>query len=107
MAVFQWGEAALVAYDYEAVTVSTSAVGLTAAKYNSKTSPGKKYALIVVESNPIRWRMDGSNPSSTEGIPQVASDVVILVGASAIAKFRAIRSGAADATLRVTYAVAA
>lgn len=80
---------------YQQVAVSTTAVGLTL------PSGVVRMAVITVEDNPIRFRDDGTNPSSTVGV-LVQPDVTILVCGPAVSGFRAIRTGA-DAKLSVSY----
>lgn len=90
---------------YEEVTVSTAAIGLTALTLNpGGTYPDKiKGALIVVSAQPINFRIDGTDPTSAIGIPLVAGDILKIFGAQTLKQFKAIRSGASDAVLRVTY----
>lgn len=91
--------------DYEELTISTAALGLTAAKINpGGTFPDKrKGVIIVVTAQPINFRIDGTDPTSTVGIPAAAGDIIKLFGEQTLKQFKAIRSGASDATLRVTY----
>jgi hypothetical protein len=88
---------------YVAITVSTSAVGLTAANLDPAAGPRPDAVVISVEAQPIRYRVDGTDPTSTEGHPAVDGDVIVLRSHQALKQLRAIRSGATDATLRVTY----
>jgi hypothetical protein len=80
---------------YEQLTVSNSAVGLTV--------PAKpvRMAVVVVESNTIRFRDDGTNPTSTVGTPVVAN-VTILICGRAVDTFKAIRVSG-DAVLNIAY----
>jgi hypothetical protein len=90
------------ASDYESITVSTAVKTLTAAKY-----VGAKHALITVDANPIRYRLDGTDPEATEGhlvfASATATGVIELNSADQIKRFKAIRQGGADAVLKVTY----
>ena len=81
---------------YEQITVSTTAVPFT-------TIPaGAKRALVVLESaNALRWRGDGTAPTASVGNPLAGSGVLEVE--SILEKFKAIRSGAADAVMNVTY----
>jgi hypothetical protein len=97
------------ASSYENVTVSSSAIGLTATKYGPiqdttlPISRTAKKALITVEGDQIRWTCDGTTPvGATTGHRANVDDVITLEGFDAIRLFRAIRI-TADATLRVTY----
>lgn len=93
------------AYDYESITVTTSAVkGLTAAVLSPSGGARPKSVFITIETDSIRFRVDGSDPTATEG-HQVSEDVtgLTLTGEENLRHFRAIGSGSASATLRVTY----
>ena len=80
---------------YQAVTVSNTAIGLT-------VPGGASRAVIKVISNPLRFRDDGTDPTSSVGYSKVANDEFTLSGDSMkAAKF--IRSGGSDATLEVLY----
>lgn len=106
----------LPAIDYEAITVSTVSIGFTTAKIvvqtaSTNTTEGSAYidtkrvdeALVTVETNPIRFRLDGTAPTSAEGHLLQAGDSIVVSGFSNVSKLRFIRQGGADATLRVTY----
>jgi hypothetical protein len=79
----------------EQLTVSSSAVGL------ASIPAGANKALIRVSTANIRWRGDGTNPTSSAGMPQYVDDEFEIIGGLAAYKF--IRSGASDATLDVAY----
>jgi len=93
-----WGKA----FNYEAVTVSSSAVGLTSTKYNPSGHKAQ-VAFITVEDAQIRFRYDGTDPTSSEGHIADVGDVIKIEGYDNIANFKAIRTGSSDATIRVTY----
>lgn len=89
-------------YAFETITVSTAAIGFTTATMQAgDLSPG--LAVVTVESNPIRFRVDGTVPTSTVGHLSVAGDVLTVCGGSSVGRFSAIRQGASNATLTVTY----
>jgi len=96
-------------YDYESVTVTDSATALTSSKYSDKASlasnanRGATRAVITVETAQLRYRYDGSDPTSSEGHILNINDVVVLVGPDAIKNFRGIRTGGTSAVLKVTY----
>jgi hypothetical protein len=84
--------------NYEAITVSTTAIPLT-------TIPGGcQYARVFVESQAVRFRLDGTVPTASEGEPVEAGSVIILDSRDQVTKFRVIRRDGSDATLRVHYA---
>lgn len=88
----------------ESITVSTSAVGLAAATIGGGTTgkPQARYAFITLADNAIRWRCDGLDPTSTVGHALASGGSLELNGAANIARFKAIRSGAADGILTVS-----
>lgn len=74
---------------YVQVTVSSSAVGIT-------PPAGATWCVFAVETNAIRWRDDGTNPTAAVGFPQGAGDRWVYPGSLSAIKF--IRQSA-DATL--------
>lgn len=59
---------------YTQVTSLSSAVGL------GTIPPGTKVALIQPETKDIRWRDDGTNPTTTTGMILVANDTLLYSG---------------------------
>ncbi len=100
---------ALVAFDYETVTVSSSVVGLTAGKIQPTSGRAALGAALTVEGGNIRYRLDGGNPvaGSAGHLGYDASvapgQAIWLYGTENLRNFRAVREGASDAALRVTY----
>lgn len=90
------------AFNKEILTVSSSAVGLDAAKYNPPNGIAAQKALITVEENDIRYWYDGSTPTGSEGHLGAVGAVIELEGANSLKNFKAIATGA-DAKLMVTY----
>lgn len=93
-------------YDFESLTVSSSAIGLTAAKYTS-TDPNyplkeAQCVIITTETNSTRYRFDGVAPTTSIGHLMTSGSVLVLVGYAAITQFKIIAS-ASDATIMVTY----
>ena len=80
----------------ESLTVSTSAVGLTA------IPTGAMLAWVTVDTSPVRVWFTGT-PTSTAGHKLEVGDAFWILGS--LASFKAIRdtTAAADATLRVSY----
>lgn len=83
--------------DVETITVSTSAVGLTAAKLTSKVDQ----VTIHVEGV-IRYWTSGKAPTSTQGIPTVDKDKLTLQRTEA-QNLKMIRGGGADVAVQVQY----
>ena len=81
---------------FETLTVSTTAVGLTA-------TDGATQAEITVQSADIRVRGDGAYPTSSIGHLVTADSGIQLTSEKEIASFRAIRDAGVDAVLSITY----
>lgn len=90
-------------FGYETLTVSTTALGGTAAVYAPADEDPATVAVISVESNGIRFRYDGGTPTSAIGHALSSGATYELLGADNIANLRMIRSGGADATVHLTY----
>ena len=88
---------------YESITVSTIAIGFTAAQLNPANAQRAERAFITVEGAAIRFRIDGTDPTSSEGHLVLANSSFVLSGQNALANFRAIRDGGTDGTAKVTY----
>lgn len=98
------------AFARENKTVSTTAVALTEATYAAtaelaNTRVAAKEALVTVEDAPIRFTLDGTTPVDATNVGHVVSTggSFTLYGLANIRNFRAVRSGAADAVINVTY----
>jgi len=91
-----------IAFAYESITVSSSAVGFTSSVYKT-SSHTAQVAFITCEDAQIRYRYDGTNPTASEGHILNSGDTLLIEGLTNIENFRAIRTGASDAKIRVTY----
>jgi hypothetical protein len=92
------------AFDHEAITVSSSAIGPTEATRLHSSGVGANSADISVETNNIRIRYDGSDPTAATGHQITAGTLFTLEGADNIANLKMIRE-TADATVRITYLI--
>ena len=94
-------------FGHESITVSTTAIGFTAATITPSTAaapvPPAAFALATVETDQIRWTADGTTPTSTVGHLANAGDVIELHGYENVRNFRAIRV-TTDATLKASFA---
>jgi hypothetical protein len=90
--------------DYATLTVSSSAVTLV--DDASPTLPGKcKRAFITCEDDSVRWRADGTDPTSTEGHEVTDGGYIELTGANyrqLLENITFIRV-TSDAKLKITY----
>lgn len=91
----------------ERITVSSTAIGFTAATYKPTSGDFKgipaNIARFTVESADIRYRQDGTDPTTSIGkvIYETGGDDII--GSQNIKNFSAIRDGGTDATIDVEY----
>lgn len=90
----------LTASAFEQITFSTTALSLTAAKLGGATRV--VMVKISLETNLIRYRDDGTAPTSTVGEMGNDKDVLYICGPS-LGRFQGIRQGAADSVSNVTY----
>jgi len=59
--------------------------------------------MISSEGGDIRCRIDGGQPTASDGHYFTSGDTLVLSGTQGLEQFQAIRAGEANATLRVTY----
>ena len=92
-------------YAFEQIVISTNALPFTAATVKGLYPYVFARALVSVESAAIRYRFDGTAPTSSVGHPLNVGDSFTLEGLDDILNFKAIRDVAAtgDATITVTY----
>jgi len=88
------------AYDKETIAVGSTAVGFTSSKITNC-----KVAFCTLDPNggAIRFWIDGSTPTSTQGHYASPGDSIIIVGTNNIRNFKAIKAGADDGELQVTF----
>ena len=90
-------------HGYHTLTASTSAVG---ASDWSAAVPDTHVvsAIITVEDNPIRFRVDGTSPTSTEGHEAQDTEIITLDTEIEVRNFEAIKHSTAggDAKLKMT-----
>ncbi len=79
------------------LTVSTSVTSLT---LPSGAKP--RAAIVTCYTKPIRYWVNGDEPTATTGHRMDDKDVIYLFGVE-IGNFKAIRESDADATLEITY----
>ena len=91
----------LVAMSDEAITVSSTAIGFTAGKIRIGALTAR-VAVFSTETNSVRYRVEGDNPTSSVGHLVVAGSHAAVCGLQPMTAFRAIRVSG-DATLYVTY----
>jgi hypothetical protein len=93
----------LTAIGFETLTVSSTAKTLTATVYAPSGLTPAKVAIISVETNQIRFRVDGVAPTSSVGQLVAVGNQLEVCGQNAIQALQMIRQPAADATIMVHY----
>jgi hypothetical protein len=94
------------AFAYETITVSTTALPLTAATYTPSDSSSKgkaQRAVVTANDQPARFTYNGTTPTATVGHKLGVGETLVITGFVNIAAFRIIREGATDVNLAVTY----
>ena len=92
------------AYAFETVTVANAAKALTTTTWRtSGASDAAKKAFISAEGGSMRYRYDGSDPTTTSGHLLSHGDILEVEGEPNMLNFRAIRVGDRSGTLTVTY----
>lgn len=86
------------AASFEALAVSSTSVGITAAVY--ETSPPKVFCILTLATDQVRWRVDGVAPTASVGHIFDPGGELRLYNQE-IRNFRAIRV-TTDAVLSVT-----
>jgi outer membrane lipoprotein-sorting protein len=89
----------LQAADYESITVSSTAVGFT----SSKLSNSIKGVFCTLENAQVRFRMDGTDPTATEGHLLEVGQSLTIYNWTILRKIKFIRTGSTDGVLKVTY----
>ena len=90
---------------FEQITIAGTAVGLTVANvrgYGSNRFSAEK-VILIVETAPLRWRDDGTDPTSSVGFLANVGTIITLDNRDRIEKFRAIRTTATSALLNASY----
>lgn len=83
---------------FQKLTVSSSAVGFTL----PSVVPTIRAVTVTVETNSIRYRLDGSDPTATDGHLLYDGDVLDITNVNSILAFKAIAVGS-DAAIQITY----
>lgn len=88
---------------HEEIIVSTAVKQLTPAIYNPPEGASAVFAIIHAEDGPMRYFVNGQNPSQSSGALLEDGDIVELPSIYHIKDFRVVRSGNEDGKLTVTY----
>lgn len=96
------------AFGHETLTVSSVVKTLTASKYEPTGDLPQQIkprtVLITVHAQPLRYTFDGTDPvAATTGHYAAVGAEIFIGGYQNIKNFKAIRDGATDASIGVTY----
>lgn len=83
---------------YQQITSLSSAAGLTVPTNKDGTKPN--YAIITVQTQAVRWRDDGTAPTTTVGMPMAVGQTLYYDGDLNAIKFI---EQTASAALNVSY----
>ena len=97
-----WFGKELKSFEFEKLTISNTALGFTAATLIETNKENAVRAVVTVESKSIRYRTDGSDPTTTTGHLVYTGGMIVIEGKTNLERFRAIRV-TDDATIQVTY----
>ena len=84
---------------YESITVSTAAIGPTAATATARV----RCAVFYVKGAAVRYRGDGTSPTASVGRPIEDGGHLVLVGEGTIKNALFIRRDSVDATIHAEY----
>lgn len=87
-----------VCFSFESVTVDNTSTRITA----TVGVLDAHRAVITAEGGQMRFRYEGTAPTSTVGHVLNAGDRLILEGRANVDRFRAIRTGSVNGTLMVS-----
>ena len=90
-----------IGFAFETLPVSNSAVGLTASTFQPSSAERAEHAFITCEGE-VRYRYDGTNPTSTVGHILQDGAFLIVKGEHQLNNIKFIRVSA-DSTLQITY----
>jgi len=93
------GDGEDVCIGFEQVTVANSSIGFSGAQL----AKSPDFAEATLETAQIRFRADGTAPSSTVGTPVDIGTTVKVTGGRDLAQIRFIRTGGTSGVLNVGY----
>ena len=84
-------------FEQLAITSLVTATALASVPANANK------AIMTVENATLRYRDDGTDPTSTVGLRVFINSTIILNNRDAILNFRAIRTGGSNSEINVSY----
>jgi hypothetical protein len=83
----------MINYQGEKIVIPVTPIGFTQENIKDKNNNPALRVEFTVESFDMRYRMDGEDPTSTEGTLACKNDRIVIEGESNIQKFMAISIG--------------
>lgn len=80
---------------FESITVAATATGIASATYT-----GKQACEFRLETAQVRYRFDGTDPTSAEGVLLEVGDVVSIANVAMARQIKFIRTGATSGVLK-------
>jgi hypothetical protein len=87
---------------FETVTVGATAIGISDSVLHPTGQPERKFCVLTLATADIRWRPDGTDPSSTVGHVMKADGTLTISGIRNLTRWRAIRTGGSSGVLSVS-----
>lgn len=87
---------------YESITVANSAIGITSTIHSPSGLPQQTTCQARLETAQIRYRFDGVDPTSSEGMLLEVGDVLTILSNADARRIRFIRTGSTSGTLKVS-----
>lgn len=88
---------------FEQITVTNAAIGFTSTVITPTTGSAMIFAACRAETAEMRYRYDGTDPTTTVGTLLEPGDVLYLNGHDNLRLFRAIRTGSTSGVLSCNY----
>lgn len=92
-----------VAFAFETISATASALGLTASTYKPASAAIAQEAFITLSGGDIRYRYDGTDPSATVGHILSDGGFLRLKGEHQLANFKFILTGTRTGVLSISY----
>lgn len=90
------------AFAFDDHTVSSTALALTSLDFAAGVVAAADEALITVETQSVRYRLDGTAPTASVGHLVAAAGSITVTGNTNVKNFKIIRATGSDATVMVT-----
>ena len=85
-------------------TVSNAVMDISDFGISDLASSNLNFALIVAEAGNLRYRFDGGDPTTAEGMLLKETDPALIIeGQARLAGLRMIRDGAVDVDVSITF----